>query len=205
MDDDKTLKALLKEEKRRREKRRDGEKGEKGENEKKGENKREKSKHREHKDEKREKSKHRERKDENREKHKEREKSKPKEGKREERTKPKDDTVKFMFIFEDTEGKLYSDLDKIEKKEGGEIKIFPVYISGGNDNLNEETVTFTNGEYGSSEENSWLTVLNSKDKNMKVVKTELEDVVVYNSQFYHCMDDFIDYVELFGPDVLPLN
>lgn len=115
---------------------------------------------------------------------------------------------KFMFVYEDGEGILHSDLNKVVLVEGGSIKIFPVYFSGHNDNLYEEVVTYTNGVLTPSEENrenSWLNVIRSSDPDIEILQFDLEDVVVYNNRLFHCKDDLLDYLEAKGYEYLPIS
>jgi hypothetical protein len=189
MDDEKTLRNLLKEEKRRERER--VERKEDKRDPRKEDKREDKREHRRKEDRREDK---REDKREHRREQKEKESI--------ERVEIEDDLERFMFLFEDSEGKLYSDLNKIEK---GEVKIFPVYVSKGNTNFNEEIITYSDNNWTTKEDNTWLSVINSEDPKIKVLPFDLEDVVVYNNQFYHCIDDFIDYVTSFGPDVLPVN
>ncbi len=129
-----------------------------------------------------------------------REKERSKERRSKHRSKERNVEIKYMFIYEDDEGKLYTDLSKIEKTE---VKIFPVYISGGDSNLTEEIITKKESEWTSEVENSWLNIIN--DSSIKKVPFDLEDVTVYNNQMFHCVDDLHDYLDLYGPDVLPVN
>jgi hypothetical protein len=115
---------------------------------------------------------------------------------------------KFMFVYEDGEGNLHSDLNKVVLVEGGSIKIFPVYFSGHNDNLYEEVVTYTNGVLTPNEENrenSWLNVIRSSDPDIEILPFDLEDVVVYNNRLFHCKDDLLDYLEAKGCEYLPVS
>ena len=135
-----------------------------------------------------------------------REKYKHRENKVENHTKQEDDKERFMFIYEDKDGKLYSDLNSVPKE--GEIKIFPVYVNGWNDNLIEEIVTFENGRWSPSEENkdtTWLSVIDSRDPKILTVPFDLDDVVVYNGRFFHCEDDLLDYIQENGGEYLSVS
>ena len=113
---------------------------------------------------------------------------------------------KFMFVFEDEKGTLYSDLGKANT--GGELKIFPVYVSGHNENLTEEIVTYSDGKWRPSDvnkENSWLNIIHSRDPNVEVVPFNLDEVVVYNNRFFHCQDDLYDFLEDNGCEYLPVS
>ena len=121
-------------------------------------------------------------------------------------TKPVDDGIeKFMFVYENSEGKLFSSLDKFSKKEGDKIKIFPVYVAGYQNNLTEEEVTFKKGKLVSEEEESWLSIIDSKDPKISVLDFELSDVVASNGKLFHCEDDLIAYLTEEGGDVLKVN
>ena len=113
---------------------------------------------------------------------------------------------KFMFVFEDEKGTLYSDLGKVNTS--GELKIFPVYVSGHNENLTEEIVTYSDGKWRASDdnkENSWLNIIHSRDANVEVVPFNLDEVVVYNNRFFHCQDDLYDFLEDNGCEYLPVT
>ena len=123
-----------------------------------------------------------------------------KEGKREARVENKE---KFMFLYEDFEGDLHLDLKKVESDT---CKIFPVYFTGWNQNLTEESITKVDGKWTSEyEERSWLTVIFSEDKNVSVEPFDMEDVAVYNGKFFHCQDDLIDYIKENGCDYLDIT
>ena len=123
-----------------------------------------------------------------------------KEGKREARVEDKE---KFMFLYEDFEGDLHLDLKNVESDT---CKIFPVYFTGWNQNLTEESITKVDGQWTSEyEERSWLTVIFSEDKNVSVEPFDMEDVAVYNGKFFHCQDDLIDHIKENGCDYLDIT
>ena len=112
----------------------------------------------------------------------------------------------FMFVYEDKDGKLFTNLEKIKKSEGDKINIFPVYFSNGHDNLISEEVTWDGEKLVPNEENvesSWITVI--QDSNNEIFEFNLEDVVVYNNNLYHCEEDLMHYLENYGPDVLKVE
>ena len=114
-------------------------------------------------------------------------------------------TLGFMFVYEDKDGNLFSSLDNL-KKEGETIKIFPVYVTGGNENLTEEQVTYSDGNFIPSEENketSWLKVISSTD--VSIISFDLEDIVVYNGKFFHCDKDLFEYMESNGLEYLSVS
>lgn len=186
---DRVLKDLLKEEKRRR-----SERPERNERRDKSKTRSDKSKTRRDKDRQRDRERDRERRDKYHDKTKE-----PKEPSIEIVEPVNDGKERFMFLYEDSEGKIHKDLNKLEN----EGKIFPVYFIGGNDNLNQEIITFRGDEWTSSEEeNSWLNVINSNDENIIILPFDVEDVVVYNGRFFHCKDDLIEYIEREGCEYL---
>ena len=120
---------------------------------------------------------------------------------------------RFLFIFEDNNDKLYDSLEKIEKIEGIKARIFPVFFTGCNDNLTEETVTFIDGNWTPDEENketSWLNIIKNNgqkinDRQIEIITFEPNEIVIYNNNFFHCIDDILDYLQLYGPDVMPVN
>ena len=123
-----------------------------------------------------------------------------KEGKREAKVEDKE---KFMFLYEDFDGNLHLDLKNIESDT---CKIFPVYFTGWNENLTEESITKVDGKWTSEyEDRSWLTVIFSEDKNVSVEPFDMEDVAVYNGKFFHCQDDLIDYIKENGCDYLDIS
>jgi len=112
-----------------------------------------------------------------------------------------DSVEKFMFLYEDGEGKLYKSLDKIEN----EATIFPVYFEGENDNLTPEVITYRENKWTPSEENketSWLNIINSKET---ILDFDEKDVVVYNGKFFHCQDDLVYYLNEYGCEYLDVN
>jgi len=120
---------------------------------------------------------------------------------------PIDTREKFMFIYEDEEGNLYTSIDKITLSEGKSIKIFPVYFVGSNENLTEEIVKYIDSKLTPLEENietSWLSIINSNDENIFLQEFNLEDIVVYNGKFFHCSDDLIYYLNTFGCEYLSI-
>lgn len=118
----------------------------------------------------------------------------------------KDDIEKFMFVYEDKDGKLFTNLKSISVNEGDTVKIFPVYVKYWNDNLNEEEITYKDKRYIPSEENkdsSWLNIIN--DPKMIKVDFDKEDAVVYNGKFFHCEKDLIEYIQIYGGEYLPIS
>lgn len=113
------------------------------------------------------------------------------------------DPSKLMFVYEDKNGKLYKSLETIEKGEDDEIKIFPVYVHGYNDNLTEEIVTVKGGVLVSSVENSWLETI--KDQTYTVLPFDLENIVVYNGKLFHCVDDLLEYINSNGAEYLDVQ
>ena len=114
---------------------------------------------------------------------------------------------KFIFIFEDDEGVLYTDISKINLNEGDTVKIFPVYLSGHNSNLTEEVVTFTDGRLVPVEENketTWLNIIQSRDPAIEILLFELDRVVLYNNRFFHCQDDLAEYILNNGCDYISI-
>ena len=192
---DSTLKEILKEERRRQERS-------------------DKERHRENKEHRHEK---RENKREDRhhrsEKDRHRNKNRPKSRKEESasveyvtvNTNQEPEGVKFMFVYEDKEGVLFTKLDSIPKEEGDTAKIFPVYLHGHNTNLFEEEITFRDGNWTPSNppedpEATWLNITEDE-----ILSFELSDVVVSNNLFFHCQDDLIDYIKEFGAEYLPVK
>jgi len=119
--------------------------------------------------------------------------------------KEMDPREKFMFLYEDSEGKLYKSLSKLLLKNEIEATIFPVYFEGENDNLTQEVVTYRDNKWTASEENketTWLNVINSQDENMLILDFEEKDVLVYNGKFFHCVDDLIYYLNEYGGEYL---
>ena len=119
---------------------------------------------------------------------------------------PEDDKEHFMFVYEDVDGILYNQIHKIVKREN--VTIFPVYISGYNDNLNGEVVKFEGGKYITTldePETSWLKIVDSKDNNIKIHTYDEPDIVVYNGKFFHCNDDLTYYLVNYGAEYLPVT
>ena len=117
---------------------------------------------------------------------------------------PVDKREKFMFIYEDEEGKLYTTVDKIGLIEDQSIKIFPVYFVGSNENLSEETVKYVDSKLTSETENSWLEIINSTDDNMVIFDFDLDDIVVYNGKFFYSDGALIEYLKNFDAEYLPI-
>jgi len=117
---------------------------------------------------------------------------------------PVDKREKFMFIYEDEEGKLYTTVDKIGLIENQSIKIFPVYFVGSNENLSEETVKYVDSKLTSETENSWLEIINSTDENMVIFDFDLDDIVVYNGKFFYSDGALIEYLKNFDAEYLPI-
>jgi len=117
---------------------------------------------------------------------------------------PVDKREKFMFIYEDEEGKLYTTVDKIGLIEDQSIKIFPVYFVGSNENLSEETVKYVDSKLTSETENSWLEIINSTDENMVIFDFDLDDIVVYNGKFFYSDGALIEYLKNFDAEYLPI-
>lgn len=114
----------------------------------------------------------------------------------------------FMFVFEDKKGELYNNINKITKDDKDEIKIFPVYFKGCDENLTEETVVYdliANKIVPLPEnaETSWLNTLN--DNKNKIISVPIGDIIVYNGKLFHCLYDLYDYLEFYGAEVLPLK
>jgi hypothetical protein len=124
-----------------------------------------------------------------------------------------DGTDKFLFVYEDKTDKIYADLNKVPKGEGDTVKIFPVFFTGCNENLNEEIVVCKSGNWTPQEENkdsSWLSIINKNGQKLdgreiKVLPFEPDQIAVYNGSFFHCVDDIQDYLELYGPDVMDVT
>lgn len=117
---------------------------------------------------------------------------------------PVDKRKKFMFIYEDEEGKLYTAVDKIGLIEDQSIKIFPVYFVGSNENLSEETVKYVDSKLTSETENSWLEIINSTDDNIVIFDFDLDDIVVYNGKFFYSDGALIEYLKNFDAEYLPI-
>jgi len=117
---------------------------------------------------------------------------------------PVDKREKFMFIYEDEEGKLYTTVDKIGLIEDQSIKIFPVYFVGSNENLSEETVKYVDSKLTSETENSWLEIINSTDENMVIFDFDLDDIAVYNGKFFYSDGALIEYIKNFDAEYLPI-
>lgn len=118
-----------------------------------------------------------------------------------------EDVEQFMFVYEDDEGKLYTELTKLPPVNDKIAKIFPIFFTGGNENLTEEFIKYTEAKWLSEseeQENSWLNIINSTDEKVKVLLYEGEDIVVYNDKFFHCEKDLLDYLEFYGAEVLPV-
>ena len=114
----------------------------------------------------------------------------------------------FMFVFEDKKGELYNNINKITKDDKDEIKIFPVYFKGCDENLTEETVVYdliANKivPLPENSETSWLNTLN--DPKNKIISVPIGDIIVYNGKLFHCLYDLYDYLEFYGAEVLPLK
>ena len=187
---DSALKEILKEERKRKDKNRE----------------RREDKH--HSDKHREKNHNKHHSEKNRDKHREKNRH---EKRREEKESDSIEIIKveqieeekFMFLYEDKEGKLFPNLDLIAKESN--VKIFPVYFHGHNTNLSEEEITFKDGKWTSvneeaKEDETWLTI-----KEDEILPFDLSDVVAYNNLFFHCVDDLFDYIKEFGADYLPVN
>ena len=116
-----------------------------------------------------------------------------------------DSKENFMFIFEDEEGILYTDLKNIPTESKTAV-IFPIYVKHGNENLTPETIHY-DGEWRTTleDDNSWLDIINSKDTNINVIKYRGEEIVVYNDKFFHCEKDLLKYLEKYGAEVLPVS
>ena len=113
-----------------------------------------------------------------------------------------DEDIKFMFVYEDKNGELFSNIDRINKEDGDIIKIFPVYVHGYNDNLTEEEVTYKDGILvASNQEESWLTIIDEYE----ILPFDISDIVVYNGTFFHCEKDLIEYLSQYGAEYLPVN
>jgi len=114
----------------------------------------------------------------------------------------------FMFLYKDSEGKLYTSMDKITPVDGTKITIYPVVFTGCNPNVFREDVTYNSKErkyVATLPDQSWLQVIYSKDQNMVILPFEGENIVIYNNIFFHCVDDLIDYLKYNGPEYLPVN
>jgi len=123
-------------------------------------------------------------------------------------TLPENTKQKFMFVFEDTDGMLYSSLSSIIKDEGKKVKIFPVYIAGHTENTSEEEIEYKDGKYVPHEDNqesSWLQILEKVPEDGELVTCDLDDIVVFNNLFYYTLDDFYHYLENSGADYLPVK
>ena len=117
-------------------------------------------------------------------------------------------TEKFIFVYEDEAGVIYNDIGKMSLVEGNTVKIFPVYLSGHNENLTEEVVTFRDGKLTPMEENrdsTWLNVISSRDVNVEILPFDLDQVVVYNNRFFHCQDDLYDHLEANGCEYISVK
>ena len=117
-------------------------------------------------------------------------------------------TEKFIFVYEDEAGVIYNDIGKMTLGEGNTVKIFPVYLSGHNENLTEEVVTFRDGKLTPMEENrdsTWLSVISSRDSNIEILPFDLDSVVVYNNRFFHCQDDLYDHLEANGCEYISVK
>ena len=121
---------------------------------------------------------------------------------------PVSTTEKFIFVYEDEAGGIYNDLGKMTLGEGNTVKIFPVYLSGHNENLTEEVVTFRDGKLTPMDENresTWLNVIGSRDPNIDILPFDLDQVVVYNNRFFHCQDDLFDHLEANGCEYISVK
>lgn len=118
---------------------------------------------------------------------------------------PVDEREKFMFVYEDEEGKLYTKIDEMGLTEGQKVKIFPVYFKGGNENLAEETVTYVDSKLTSEVENSWLEIIHSTDENLVIFEFDLTDIAVSNGKFFYTDGALIDYITEFDAEYLPIH
>ena len=117
-----------------------------------------------------------------------------------------DGTERFMFVYEDSEGQIHTNMDSLPKVEDSTSKIFPVYVAGYNDNLSEEEIVYKDGQWSSSVENSWLDVINSQNNdNIEILTYEGEDIVVYNGKLFHCLRDLRAYLKGYGAEYLPIK
>lgn len=118
---------------------------------------------------------------------------------------PVDDREKFMFVYEDEAGKLYTQVEQMGLTEGQKIKIFPVYFKGGNENLSEETLTYVDSKLTSDVENSWLEIIHSTDENIVIFEFDLTDIAVCNGKFFYTDGALIDYITQFDAEYLPIH
>lgn len=118
-----------------------------------------------------------------------------------------DDKEIFMFIYEDIDGVLYNQLSNVEKKE--KVTIFPVYISGYNDNLTGEYIEWDGSKYKTTleqEEQSWLNIIDSRDVDIKInMYKELDQIIVFNDKFFNSKSDLHYYLENYGLEYLPIK
>jgi hypothetical protein len=113
---------------------------------------------------------------------------------------------RYMFVYED-DGKYYKDIKSIPVKEGKKIRIHPVYLEGYIGNMSSEEAVWSEKDkkYKSlSEEGSWLDVIYSTDKNIKVSHTDLDNVVLYEGYLYHCDGDLLSHLVDEEPESLSL-
>lgn len=122
---------------------------------------------------------------------------------------PQDDNDYFVFVYEDKDAHIYTNLFEINSEDGEEINIFPVYFTGGNENLNGETIVWSvqESKYVTKLENpeeSWLNIIRSTDEKTKVNIYDGQDIIVYNDKFFYSQQDLYDYLEAYGAEVLPI-
>ena len=90
----------------------------------------------------------------------------------------------FVFIYE-SEGKFYSELDKIEKTDGKVVIIHPVYYSGYDNTMTSETIVFKDGEYVSeSSDGSWLDTI--KQYPDIIFTMDNEEAIYHDGEYFHC-------------------
>ena len=120
-----------------------------------------------------------------------------------------DEREKFMFVYEDEEGKIYNKLSSIEKKtslNSFKVNIFPVYMTKHNPNLIGETIEWVDNNWKSSleDDESWLKIINSKDDKIKIKTYNRKDIIVYNDKLFRDIDDLIYYLKHFDAEYLPV-
>ena len=99
----------------------------------------------------------------------------------------------FSFIFEDN-GVLYNSLNDIERIDGANVLIHPVWFTGYEDTTFSEELIYSEEQdlwLGSDPEHSWASVLT--DDSIEIHVHDLEKIVFWNDMFFHCEGDLIDY------------
>ena len=97
------------------------------------------------------------------------------------------ETYGFVFVYESNK-ELFIKIEDIEKSDGNEVVIHPVYYSGYNNTMNSEEIIWSVSKHkyvSRSDDGSWIDVLKDYPDN---VFAHDKDYVIFHEGAYYCCE-----------------